>query len=393
MERLASHVERYADLRIVSADTHTPLYAYAPQAAIEDRLAEHARILAHTSDAGFDRRALDAAIAIVERELGSKLSDEQRALVERLDRGLVVGEGDPGTGKTVAMRVAKDYADRTGREIVGLTISQAATRRLQSETGIACYNTSKGLMLEKVGEQTIPKNGIVVLDEAGMNDSRTAEALLRICRERNATAVVIGDTKQLQPILAGQSLRIVRRESADAGTYSTLTGIQRQRNDWHRESVKDLADGLRAIGTTGEIDADKVRAAVERLDAHGVLAKSNDVRTMIETVADDYVMDAAILRGFKTDVADDVVYMAASKEMQRYCNEAIREKLGLAGKGAECSTRTARGSSRSATGSCCAKITPSANRTETGEDGCATGKPRPSRTETSARSSLHAKIM
>jgi ATP-dependent exoDNAse (exonuclease V) alpha subunit len=339
IERLASLVETKADLRIVSADVHTPLYAYAPQAELEARLASHASAMAQAKDAGFDRGALAAAIASVEREIKSPLSDEQRNLVEHLDRGLCVGEGDPGTGKTVAMRVAKSYADRTGRDIVGLTISQAAARRLQDETGIVCHNTSKGLALEQLGEDVIKPGSIVVLDESGMNDARTAEALLQICRERNATAICVGDTKQLQPVLAGQSLRIIRREAAEAGTYSTLTGIQRQRNDWHRDSVKDLADGLRAVGITGSIDGTKVQRAIERLDAHGVFQKSDDVRKMIDAVARDYCVTAAIARSSKTHVADDVVFMAASKETQRYANEAIRERLGLTAKGADCSTR------------------------------------------------------
>ncbi|MHB8461952.1 MAG: AAA family ATPase, partial [Vulcanimicrobiaceae bacterium] len=339
VERLADLTERHADIRIVSADTHTPIYSYAPQAELEDRLADHAKELVARTDVGFDRTALFSAIAGVEREIKSALSAEQRALVSHLDRGLLVGEGDPGTGKTVAMRVAKKYADLTGKEIVGLTISQAAANRLRQESGIECKNTTKGLMLEDLGEKTIPKNGIVILDEAGMDDSRTAEALLRICRDRNTQVIVIGDTKQLQPISAGQSLRIMRREASEAGTYEQLIGIQRQKNPWHLSAVKDLANGLRSVATTGQIDPEKITSAVKTLDKNGVFSRHDDVGKMIDRVALEYILDLRMSEKMKISPEDATIYMAASKETQRYSNEAIRQRLGLAGTGKEYITR------------------------------------------------------
>lgn len=334
VESLADFVERRANVRVVSADTRTPLYAYEPQALIEDRLAETARTLANAKDARFDSKHLDKAVAKVERDLNGRLSDEQRAILSHLDRRMLVAEGDPGTGKTFALRVAKEYADIQHREIVGLATSNAASRTLESESGIKCYNNAKGIKLEQLGEQVIPENGFVILEEAGMDDSKTAENLLRTCKERNATAIVIGDTKQLQPILAGQALRILRSESREAATYETLTGILRQRNDWHREVVHDLADGLRAIQTTGSVDESKVRKAIETIEQHGAFEPSENLETMIDAAARSYVIDRKM--------GIEAVYMAASKETQRYANEAIRERLGLAGIGVVHVTRYGR---------------------------------------------------
>ena len=343
VERLAGIVEKGADLRIVSADTHSPLYAHAPQLALEDALRSHAREMAVAKDGRFDELALYGAIAKVEADLtreirkkdkhapAARLTDEQKVLVGNVDCTLSVAEGDAGTGKTTSMRVLKEYANRTGREIVGLTISQGAARRLEDESGIKSYNTAKGTALEALGDKIIPNGGIVVLDEAGMNDAKTAEQLLWICRERGATAVVLGDTKQLQPILAGSSLRDLRAAANEAGVYTTLTNNVRQRNVWHREAANEMADSLRAIPRTGRIDADKVRSAIEKLESHGCFKKADDVEKLIDQVATSYAVDRAM--GVETK------YMAASKEAQRYANEAIRRRMGLEGKGEQYATR------------------------------------------------------
>ena len=333
VERLVDLVIAKDDtLQIVGVDGPHHIYSTREMVSVENRLAEHARVLASRRFA-FDPIALDAAIKIVEKDLGkgAKLSDEQRGMVSHFDRGLTVAEGDPGTGKTVGMRVAQKYAESIGKEIVGLTTSQAAAQRLQSETGIRTYNTAKGALLEELGEQVIPRDGIVVLDEAAMVDSRTTERLLGIARDRNCQVIAIGDTKQIQPIASGQSLRITREAARDAGTYETLIGIQRQRNAWHREAVSTIADGLRAVETMGRGDGEKITAAIESLDKHKVFEQHDDLASMIDAAARDYCVDRAA--GVET------VYMAASNETRRYANEAIRERLGLAGAGVSIETQ------------------------------------------------------
>ncbi|MHB8704015.1 MAG: AAA family ATPase [Candidatus Tyrphobacter sp.] len=331
VEELADLVEREADLKIVSADTKTPLYSTNKQYELESRLVDHARTLANTVDAAFDQELLNKAIKRVEADLGpgATLSCEQIAMLSHLDRKLLCAVGDPGVGKTVGMKAVKAYADFLGRDCIGLTISQQAANRLREEASIETFNTSKGLLLESLGQEKITQNSFVILDEIGMNDAKTAEALLAICRERNATAICIGDTKQLQPILSGQSLRIIRQESREAGTFELMTGIQRQKNAWHLEAVKDLADGLRAIETSGAVDAKSIESAVNALDKNGVFKQRDDLKSMIDTLARDFVAERAFYAN--SGGKSDTIYLGGSKENVRWANEAIHGRLGLKG--------------------------------------------------------------
>ena len=333
-------VERLVDLVIAKDDTlqivgvDGPLHIYSTKemVSVESKLAEHARVLA-ARNVAFDPIAFDKAILEVEKDLGkgAKLSNEQRQMVSHFDRGLSVAEGDPGTGKSVSMRVAQKYSKLMGKEIVALTTSQAAAMRLQSETGIKTYNTAKGALLEELGDQVVPTGGTLIIEEAAMVNSASTERLLNLARSRSCSVICIGDTKQLQPIEAGQSMRITREAARDAGTFTTLIGIQRQRNVWHREAVSTIADGLRAVETTGKVDAAKISEAIESLEKNDVFEEHDDLASMIGAAARDYCIDRA--------AGVEAVYMAASNETRRYANEAIRERLGLAGTGVEIETQ------------------------------------------------------
>ncbi|HVA27994.1 MAG TPA: AAA family ATPase, partial [Candidatus Baltobacteraceae bacterium] len=171
---------------MLSADPVQPLMTTTEIVAIEDALNADARRLAATAS-GITPSEIDVAIRSYEQQEASRrdyvfrLSDEQRASLQQLSRAsLVAIEGLPGVGKTTIQGAVRVLGEQLGRDVVGLTLSQAAAERLESEAGFRCVNTARARILEEGNNPVIPHNGIVVVDEAAMVDSRANGKILEL---------------------------------------------------------------------------------------------------------------------------------------------------------------------------------------------------------------------
>ena len=242
----------------------------------------------------------------------------------QLSRGsLIAIEGLPGVGKTTIQGAVRALGEQLGCEVVGLTLSQAAAERLESEAGFRCVNTARARILEEGNSPVIPTKGIVVVDEAAMIDSRANAKILQLARERGSIVLEIGDVRQLQPIDFGASFRIVREAALDAGTYSELREIQRQERAWHRDAVVELADGI------AERDENtrhaKVLNALQLLEEHGAI-------TWVENR--DAAIDTAVgLSQVRRDAGLDTLTLASDKDSVRHLSEEERRRSGREGQG------------------------------------------------------------
>ncbi len=329
IERLGDRVVRHESVRMLSADTAQPLMTTTEVLAIEDRLDSDARVLAATGS-GITTGDIDRAIIEYETQESAKrggrfeLSTEQRAALEALAQGsLVVMDGLPGVGKTTIQGAVQVLGEQTRREVVGLTLSQAAAERLESEAGFKCVNTARARILEEGRIPVIPHGGIVVVDEAAMVDSRANGRILQLARERGCLVLEIGDVRQLQPIDFGASFRIVREAAQEAGTYSELRDIQRQRRDWHKDAVVTLADAIVERNETKRLAL--VRESLASLDEHGAIAWVSDR---------DEAIDAAVtLARRHQDDGKDTITLASDKDSVRHLSEEYRRRDGRQGVG------------------------------------------------------------
>ncbi len=80
---------------------------------------------------------------------------------------------------------------------------------------------------------------VLVVDEAGMVDSRQMTDIIRRTEAAGAKLVLVGDSRQLQPIQAGAAFRAMAREFG----YAELTDIRRQTAAWQRHATSLLATG------------------------------------------------------------------------------------------------------------------------------------------------------
>lgn len=329
IERLGDLVVRTDGVRVLSADPVQPLMTTAEIVAIEDALHGDARRLAATAS-GIMPSEVDAAIRsyeqqeAVRRGRAFRLSDEQRASLQQLSRAsLVAIEGLPGVGKTTIQGAVRVLGEQLGREVVGLTLSQAAAERLESEAGFRCVNTARARILEEGHNPVIPQNGIVVVDEAAMVDSRANGKILELARARGSVVVEIGDVRQLQPIDFGASFRIVRDAARDVGTYCELRDIQRQECGWHREAVMQLADAIAERDENARLA--KVGTALRLLEEHAAITWTDDR---------DAAIDAAIgCSQARRGAGLDTLTLASDKDSVRHLSEEYRRRDGREGKG------------------------------------------------------------
>lgn len=329
IEYLGDRIVRADAVRVLSADTLQPLMTTAEILAIEAALDADAHHLSSTQS-GITRTEIDVAIRAYEQLESSRrghvfvLSDEQRDSLRQLSRAsLVVIEGLPGVGKTTIQGAVRELGHHLGREVVGLTLSQAAAERLEAEAGFRCVNTARARILEEGNNPVVPHNGIVVVDEAAMVDSRANGKILELARQRGSIVIEIGDVRQLQPIDFGASFRIVTNAARDVGTYCELRDIQRQERGWHREAVLQLANAI--AERDGGARLVKVSTALRFLEDHGAITWADDR---------DAAIDAAIgCSQARRSAGLDTLTLASDKDSVRHLSEEDRRRNGSEGKG------------------------------------------------------------
>ncbi len=173
-----------------------------------------------------------------------------RLILESRDR--VVGvQGYAGTGKTTMLRRAVSCMGE--RRVLGLAPSASAARTLSRETGLACrtlqwFLTRCGEVADGVADaRTLAtlreryRGAAVVVDEMSLAGTAQARALLRIAdRLEVARLVLVGDSRQLRGVQAGQPFR----QMQEAGMATAeMDDIRRQSDPDLKAAVGNMIEG------------------------------------------------------------------------------------------------------------------------------------------------------
>ena len=176
-------------------------------------------------------------------ETSRALNDEQKSALKGVleDGYFSVIEGDAGTGKTTLMKALKSVCDYNEIDVYGLSFTGKAAMQLQNDSGIISRTTESFTLAygDGNGNLDIKKNSILVIDEAGMLSTKKMNEVLKIAEEKKLKVIMVGDTKQIQPIASSQMLQTL---IADYGKFS-LVNIFRQQVEWQREASKLFAKG------------------------------------------------------------------------------------------------------------------------------------------------------
>ncbi len=322
IDELSQYAEQHDDtLVMLTADSEHPLFTTKAQLELEREVDRKATLLAHERDPLFSRRALDRAIADIERERGIVISDEQRRVLDALEYRLSWVNGDAGSGKTTIMAVANRYCEITHRPIVGFTTAQAAAEKLQRESGAFALNSTRALMRENIGEQIVGRRATVMLDEASMLDLRALDRTLDLAHDRHAMIIGIGDAAQLPAIGAGDAHRLMCEVAREAGTYSELHDVRRQKSElaWMRPVVTDLGRSIR------DGDAPGVERNVLEMGKHDVFRFEEDRAATLQAAAQRYVKGKA--------AGEEVILNVATRLEAKHLNQTVRAEIGIAGTG------------------------------------------------------------
>ncbi|HEY5693161.1 MAG TPA: MobF family relaxase [Gaiellaceae bacterium] len=231
--------------------------------AVEREAIELALAGRNTAVPAPERRALAKALMSTTHDLTS----EQRMLVHesacRPDRVVCV-VGVAGSGKTLALRAFADAYRDIDTAVLGAAPSGRAADELQANTGIAS-RTLHRLLLDAHRDRGLPHRCVLVVDEAGMAETRVLAPLLHAVDRAEGKLLLVGDPAQLPAVGAGGLYQALceRLDTVE------LSGNRRQRDPLEREALARMRAGdpesyLAYAARRGRLAVDETATAAEQ---------------------------------------------------------------------------------------------------------------------------------
>ncbi|MGH3441227.1 MAG: AAA family ATPase [Nitriliruptorales bacterium] len=312
----------------------TPRYSTPELLATEQRLVDAAGQRAADKGARVDHASLERVLAA-----HPTLLADQAAMVERLatsGAGVDVVVGKAGSGKSFALRAARESWESQSIRVVGCALAARAAQELERGSGILSTTIARMLVdLDHPEHGGLERGSVLVVDEAGMVGTRVLARLLQHAEDAGAKVVLVGDHHQLPEIDAGGAFRAL----ANRLPAVELTDNRRQREPWERTALDELRHG----STVTAIDA---------YTSHDRIHVAETQRALREQLVGDWWnavfehgVDAIMVAARRADVAD-LKPGPARAPLQR-------------GRSSDPSRRPAGAPSRPATGSSASATTPS----------------------------------
>jgi hypothetical protein len=217
-----------------------------------DMLEIERRLLADAGPAGAGCGSGAIPAGVVERALASRqdLEGEQAAMVRRLTtsgEAVEVVVGRAGSGKTYALAAAAEIWRDAGYRPMGLGLAARAANELESTAGIPSTTVARFLIDLDQAPGILNERHVLIVDEAGMVDTRRLGRLVRHAQLAGTKVVLVGDHHQLPPVEAGGAFRALVTRGEDR--LCELASNRRQRELWERDTLERLRSG--ASGRAG----------------------------------------------------------------------------------------------------------------------------------------------
>ena len=241
-------------------------------------------------------QGVERAITHYEREKKFTLTEEQKTVIRHQTTqtgGVCVVEGYAGTGKTTVSDVVKRAFDAEGFTMVGVAISNKAAMKLAEESGMEARSVTKTLSMLDKGTMALTDRHVMVVDEAGMLDTRNTLALMQHADKAGAKIILQGDENQLQPIMAGSGFMLAKQSIG----AEQLTEIRRQETQEGRDIARSFYRDSNDVQSKRE-ERERGHMLAEKLEEHAhPYQKSSEARDALlksylekDASADDKLM-------------------------------------------------------------------------------------------------------
>ncbi|MHC0068686.1 MobF family relaxase, partial [Nostoc sp. UIC 10890] len=213
----------------------------------------------------------------------------------------VAWQGVAGAGKTFALKELNAIALAQGYTVKAFAPSSMAAKVLSEELGIHSETVASLLVSEPA--PLIESNQIWIVDEAGLLSAAYAHALLERATTEGARLLLVGDTKQLSAVEAGNPFKSLQQ----AGIKTAhLSQSNRQRNPELKIAVDLIADG-------------RVEAGFKQLETIGSIQEVSP-DTKLDIIAADYI-------GLAQEQRARTLVLAGTNVEKLALTQAIRGKL------------------------------------------------------------------
>ena len=217
-------------------------------------------------------RVKEVVTAIAESQQRT-LNTKQRSAIEQIlcSRDQIIGlQGGAGTGKTTALSVLREAAEKEGYQVRGFAPSARAAQQL-GESGIETETIQKFLRRRK---QPATASRLFVVDESSLASTKHIYKFLPLLQPEDKV-LFVGDVRQHQAVEAGRPFEQLQQHGM---TTVALSENVRQRNKELKQSVHDFA-------------ARNIREAVDELHSRGKVIEIADEQERFAAIAQDYCKD------------------------------------------------------------------------------------------------------
>jgi conjugative relaxase-like TrwC/TraI family protein len=203
-------------------------------------------------------------LAVARHQLGADQAVAVSQLLEQQRRiGALVGPA--GAGKTRTLRAVVDAWQHTGREVIGLTVSQAAAEILAGEAGVRAENVAKWRYEARWRRWRLPPGALVVVDEASMLATDDLVELVDQTRKAGGRILLVGDPAQLSAVHSGGAFELL----VDRHGAAHLSELRRFTHRWEADASLALRRrdpaALAAYAMRGRVHGGPTEQLEERL--------------------------------------------------------------------------------------------------------------------------------
>jgi ATP-dependent exoDNAse (exonuclease V) alpha subunit len=200
-----------------------------------------------------------------------RLNDNQRSAVEQIltSRDQIIGlQGGAGTGKTTALSVLREAAEKAGYEVRGFAPTTRAAQQL-AESGIQTETLQKFIRRR----QEKPENGnrLFVLDESSLASTKNMHKFFARL-EPHDKVLLVGDSRQHQAVEAGTPFEQFQKHRM---ATVKLSEIVRQRDPELKRTVERLS-------------AREISQALDSLESRGRVIEIADEQQRLKAIAKAY---------------------------------------------------------------------------------------------------------